>query len=59
MSEMATTVPLIVITIILLLPAFRAQYAVRRNAHDRGLRLLKQWLSAEQLACYERFAFLT
>lgn len=57
MTEMAMTVALIVIAVIMLLPTFLAQYAVQRKSHDRALILLKQWLSPAQLACYEQFGF--
>lgn len=57
MTQTAVTILLIIIAVMLLLPAFVAQYRLQRDGHARALILLKQWLSPEQLASYERFQF--
>jgi hypothetical protein len=57
MSQMAMTISLIIIILMLLLAGILAQHPIRRSSHARALRLLKQWLSPEQLACYERFRY--
>jgi hypothetical protein len=57
MSQMAMTISLTVIILMLLLAGILAQPPIQGSGHSRALRLLKQWLSPEQLACYERFAY--
>ena len=57
MSQMAMTISLTIIILMLLLVGILAQHPIQGSGHARALRLLKQWLSREQLACYERFAY--
>jgi hypothetical protein len=55
MTQARLTIPLIVTMVMLLL--FLLQQTIKRSSHVRALRLLKDWLTAEQLACYERSSF--
>jgi hypothetical protein len=54
---MAMSISLTIIILMLLLAGILAQHPIQGSGHARALRVLKQWLSPEQLACYERFAY--